>query len=153
MSPPLHVRPLTVHACLELRHQLLRPQQPPETLIFPGDLDPRSAHFGAFLDAVHVGIATIMPQAPHERVDPSAWRLRAMAVQGALRSQGIGASLLAAALDHARHHSGTWVWCDARIAAVPFYARHGFAIQGPSYEIAGVGPHHFMYRLLGDGSS
>ena len=40
------------------------------------------------------------------------------------------------------------VWCNARLAAVPFYKSVGFKIIGDLFNIAGIGPHYYMYKEL-----
>ena len=67
-------------------------------------------------------------------------QLRGMAVDGAHQGRGVGGALLSAVADAL---SGP-LWCNARLRAVPFYARHGWHITSERFDIAGIGPHHRM---------
>lgn len=40
------------------------------------------------------------------------------------------------------------LWCNARVGALGFYLRLGFATIGEEFEIAGIGPHFVMWRDL-----
>ena len=55
------------------------------------------------------------------------------------------------ALDLPRSPPFDRLWCNARIKAVPFYERNGFAIHGGPFEIAGIGTHYLMHRALQEG--
>lgn len=70
-----------------------------------------------------------------------------MATRGDLRRRGIGRRLLALA------EASTWMrerypllWCHARAEAVGFYARWGWEVVSPRFEIPDVGPHHTMIK-------
>jgi predicted GNAT family N-acyltransferase len=66
-----------------------------------------------------------------------------MAVLQPWRGHGIGARLLAAALDGARARGLAEVWLNAQTSALPFYARQGFVAEGGEFEEAGI-PHRRM---------
>lgn len=74
------------------------------------------------------------------------WRLRGMATETAVRGQGFGGALLAAAVEHAAEAGGREVWCNARIVAVDFYRRAGFEVVSEEFDIPGIGPHLVMAR-------
>ena len=71
-----------------------------------------------------------------------------MATSPELRSRGIGAALLAACEKHAREHSGTRLWCNARIAARAFYERGGWVVEGDVFDIPTIGLHYLMSKPL-----
>jgi hypothetical protein len=105
---------------LDLRHAVLRPGKPRESAHFPGDDDPKTLHWVAVQADRVVGVVSVMPS-PKDGV---LWQLRGMAVDPALRGQPM--------------------WCNAREAVVGFYERYGWETIGPTFEIAGVGPHRQM---------
>jgi GNAT superfamily N-acetyltransferase len=71
-----------------------------------------------------------------------------MATRRHLQSQGVGSSLLTAGFAHWRDLADI-VWANARDAALPFYARHGFSIRGPGFiESVTELPHHVVVRDL-----
>jgi GNAT superfamily N-acetyltransferase len=78
----------------------------------------------------------------------SCWRLRAMATAERVRGQGVGKLVLDAVLEHVASHGGRLLWCNARIRAVPFYERAGFATLGEFWEEPFVGPHIVMWRVV-----
>jgi GNAT superfamily N-acetyltransferase len=140
---PVTVRRATTAEILPLRHAVLRPGLPPAAARFDGDDEPATVHVAA-LDAAGdvVGCASLMRR-PLDGVD--AWQLRGMATRPDRVRQGIGARVLAHAVAAARDAGGPrLLWCNARLAAVPFYRSQGWAVVSGVFEIPGVGPHHTM---------
>lgn len=137
------IRRATLDEILALRHAELRPGLPRATAHFDGDDDPGTLHVGAFDDdGTVVGCASLMRR-PLDGAD--AWQLRGMATRADRVRQGIGARVLAAAVAGARAAGGPrLLWCNARLAAVPFYRTQGWAVVSDVFDIAGVGPHHRM---------
>jgi predicted GNAT family N-acyltransferase len=143
-APELVVRRATLEEIIALRHAELRGGLPLETARFEGDDDPRTMHWGAFLAGTSeaVGCATLVPR-PRNR--QPAWQLRGMATRADLVRRGIGSALLRAALSALRaEHGPVPVWCNARVAAVPFYATHGWEAVSDVFDIPTVGPHRVM---------
>ncbi|MFP5318455.1 MAG: GNAT family N-acetyltransferase [Acidimicrobiia bacterium] len=147
LPEPLAVRAIPAAATVPLRAEVLRPGQPREALVYPGDDDPATVHFGGFVGERVVGIASLYAE---DRVDGpgGGWRLRGMATAPSARGRGAGAALLAAAVDHAARGGGSEVWCNARIEAVGFYRRAGFEVVSEEFDIAGIGAHVVMRRAL-----
>ena len=147
-TPPLSVRPATLADILPLRHTILRPGLPLATAHFDGDDDPTTVHLAAVLDAddAVVGCATLMAR-PYR--DNRAWQLRGMATRADLARRGVGRAVLAAAEELVRERGDPLLlWCNARLAAVPFYASGGWRVASDEFHIPGVGPHHVMVREL-----
>lgn len=69
-----------------------------------------------------------------------------MATEPDVRGQGLGAALLAAAIDHVAAGGGGELWCNARLGAVEFYRRAGFEVVSGEFEIPGIGAHVVMAR-------
>ncbi|MHB8340336.1 MAG: GNAT family N-acetyltransferase [Mycobacteriales bacterium] len=135
-----------VTATLALRHEVLRPHQRVEELIFPGDEAADSGHFAAVLPSGRVvSVASVLREPPSwgpgER---NSWRLRAMATDPRARGRGLGTQVLAAALTHAAAHGANEVWCHARVPAQSFYQRAGFAPRGAAWQEPLIGPHIAM---------
>jgi predicted GNAT family N-acyltransferase len=131
----------------ELRRSVLRPAWAPGTPMH-GDEEPEALHLAALTDddAV-VGACVLFPRADPERPDvPDAWQLRGMATAPALRGQGIGAAVVAEAVRQVSARGGRLLWCEARIGAVDFYARHGFAGDGETFLHAETGIEHLRMR-------
>ena len=148
-APDVTIRPLGAAATRPLRQRILRPGQPLDVLVYPGDDAPDSLHVGAFAGDVLLGVASIYRMSPEGApTAPGDWRLRGMAVEPAARRRGVGAALVRACEAHARAHGGTRLWFNARVDALPFYFALGYAAVGEVYELSGIGPHRFAAKAL-----
>jgi GNAT superfamily N-acetyltransferase len=137
-----------------LRRAVLRPHQPVEMSLYPGDDDPRTAHVAArWGDGSEVvAVGTVLPGAPPwEPQRRDGWRVRGMATRDDVRGRGLGASVLDALLDHVAAHGGGLLWCNARVPAQALYARAEFIPRGQVFDIPGIGPHIHMWRIVTDG--
>jgi GNAT superfamily N-acetyltransferase len=143
----LVVRQIAAAQTRPLRQQVLRPGRPPESSVYAGDDDGSTFHAGAFLDGQLVGIASLYAEGRSDG-PPGGWRLRGMATSPPFRQRGVGRALLEASLEHVAGHGGGELWCNARTAALDFYARAGFDVVSEPFEIAGIGPHVVMRRLV-----
>lgn len=151
------IRPIRHDQAYPLRRSVLRPDAPPHLLARPGDQDPDTGHYGAFDDSgTLVGIASVFrAPAPGEYAPlhaalagSGAWQLRGMATAPLARGRGHGARVLEACITHARDRGGEVFWCHARIGARGFYEKCGLCAAGDVYEIAGIGPHVWMWRVI-----
>jgi predicted GNAT family N-acyltransferase len=70
-----------------------------------------------------------------------------MAVVAPWRGRGVGDALLTRLMEIARARGDARVLLNAQVQAMPFYARHGFAPQGPPFDEAGI-PHQTMALAL-----
>ena len=138
------IRPVAAGDIRPLRQRVLRPEQPFESTLYPGDDLPGTVHLGAFDGEVLVGIASLYRE-PREGEDDG-WRLRGMATIPEVRGRGLGAALLDACLEHAAAAGGAEVWCNARVPAIGFYERAGFEVASDRFDVAGIGPHVVMTR-------
>jgi len=144
----IEIRPVAAAATRPLRQQVLRPHQPPEHLLYPGDDAPGSFHLAAYQGERLVGTVSLSLE-ERDGGGPargSSYRLRGMATHPEVRGQGVGAALLAEALRRMAEAGGERVWCNARTSAAGFYDRYGFARLGPEFELPGIGPHVLMER-------
>jgi len=72
-----------------------------------------------------------------------------MAVLQEHRGSGVGSALLAALMDAAARRGDRSVVLNAQVHAAPFYARHGFMVEGAEFMEAGI-PHVCMrYDFVG----
>ncbi len=147
------IRSLTAAETRPLRSAVLRPGQPAEALVYPGDDAPGSFHAGALVDGEVVGVATVypepMPLVPEADVDPaSAFRLRGMATRPDLQGTGLGRAVLRRCIEHAREAGAEVLWCNARVGALGFYRRLDFETLGDAFDIPGIGPHYVMWTRV-----
>jgi GNAT superfamily N-acetyltransferase len=147
MSPD--IRQVAAHATLPIRFAILRPGMPPESANFPGDDAPETQHFGAFLEDQMVGVASIyFSPRPGSEASGAEWQLRGMATLPHVRGRGFGRALLHACAGAALARGGTLLWCNARAAAVAFYAMHGWHVISEEFDIPTAGPHFRMVLEL-----
>lgn len=142
-QPPPEVRPIPPEATRGLRHEVLRPHQPPATIVYDHEEHPDTLHLGAFAGEELVGIGTIHPDGE------GVFRIRGMAVRDGRRGGGIGAAILEGLVAHARTRRASRIWCNARTPARTFYARAGFVEIGEVWDEPHLGPHVRMELRLG----
>lgn len=65
-------------------------------------------------------------------------RIGRVAVLAPWRGRGVGSALLRRLVDDARARGNARVILNAQVAAMPFYARHGFVAGGDVFEEAGI---------------
>jgi len=107
-------------------------QRVPEALEWDG-LDDDARHWLARAGERAVGTARLLPGGQIGR----------MAVLAPWRRRGVGSALLHAALGAARAAGLGAVFLHAQVHALAFYARHGFVVEGPVFDDAGI-PHRAM---------
>ena len=158
-GPGVAVRRVDVAAVLDLRHRVLRAGRPRQSARLDGDDDPATIVLAGWLPTSGAGVAGPVSTAT-VMVQPCPWypgvparRLRAMATDPAARGLGAGSAVLAEAVRRARAGGAELLWCHAHQAAVAFYARAGFAVHGPEFDVAGIGPHSCMHLDLAPGTS
>ena len=148
--PVVDIHAISAEETRSLRRAVLRPDQPPEESIYPGDGAPDTLHLGARLNNETVGVASLFHEPPPGEDDKRAWRLRGMAIRPQSQRQGCGRALLKKCLDYVSEQGGKTLWCNARTTAADFYRAHGFESIGEEYELPGIGMHYMMRRCLDD---
>lgn len=144
MASGLVCRRATIHEILDLRHKVLRPGKPLETAEFPGDEQAGTRHYAALEQGTHVVCLTLMQSIWEGR---RAWQLRGMATDPAVQGRGYGTELMRFAMRDVQSEGWSDLyWCNARLAAVPFYERNGWRIASEMFDIPLIGPHHKMVR-------
>lgn len=145
MTGRVVVERISAEGTRRLRLEILRPDQPAESAVYPGDDDATTRHLRALLDGAVVGIASLYAEDRPGGPSPG-WRLRGMATTPAARRRGVGRALLQACIGHVGGEGGGELWCNARTPAVDFYAAAGFEVVSEVFEIEGIGPHVVMRR-------
>ena len=145
----IEIRAISAAETRPIRHQVLRPHQPPESLVYPGDDTPDSLHAGAFLGGRLVGIASVSRQPFPGGPGLDTWQLRGVATLPEARRHGCGAALVRACIAHVAARGGAVLWCNGRTSALPFYRALGFEPRGEEFETPGTGPHLVMWREIG----
>lgn len=136
------IRRASVDEIMPLRHAVLRPGYPVDASSYAED--DVAIHMSGWDDGVLVACATVFADPwPGPPPEPRAWRLRGMAVDPGRQGTGVGAAVLAAAVEAARQDGAPLMWANARSAALGFYRRYGWQVAGEEFLASDTGlPHH-----------
>ena len=156
-NEPVWVEIVDADRARELRRSVLRPFDPPGAPL-PGDRVDDVVHFAA-LAADGAVLSTCFVYAddwPYPALLPThlpavspGWHLRQMATDPAHRGRGAGSAVLQAVIAYVDERAGM-LWCNARVPAIPFYERHGFAGVGDIHPDGDPPiPHRYLYRPPG----
>ncbi len=134
---------------LPLRHAILRPGRPLESARYAEDDDPDTLHIAAYRDDKLVGCATLILRALG---DHPGWQLRGMASTPDAARQGVGTAVIRAAEESLRSREPrALLWCNARLVAIDFYRKQGFAAVSGTFLEPDVGPHVRMMKPAAGG--
>ena len=129
-----------------LRLAVLRHDTPTKEVAFVEDDWPGSWHLGIRVDGELVSTSTWVPRELDGR--PGV-QLRGMATARHLQGTGAGGVLLDRGCAVAAERGFPLVWARARDAALEFYLRHGFTVEGDGFVDAATElPHHLVTRPL-----
>jgi GNAT superfamily N-acetyltransferase len=117
-----------------LRQQVLYPAQ--KLYEMELDEDNEGVHFGAFTDNTLVGIISLFEK-------DQSFQFRKLAVLPNYQKMGIGNALLSRVEEFAESENGTVIWCNARVTAIGFYRKAGYAHTGKLFSKNG-----FDYEIL-----
>ena len=145
MSEPEIVE-LTPEETHPLRLAVLRFDTPTTEVVFPEDTWNGALHLGVRIDGELVATSSWIPR---EHSGRPAVQLRGMATAHAVQGTGIGALLLNAGCERYHAAGESLVWARARDAALVFYLRNGFEVEGDGFvDHATQLPHHLVLRRL-----
>ena len=151
------IQPISAAGCLDLRHRVLRPNQPLAACAYPLDEAPGTLHLGyRDEDGTIIGIASVFCEAPPDSDARNAWRIRGMAVDPQSQGRGIGGALLKGLIDYAETQQEAndppgLLWCNGRTTVEPFYLAQGFTRVGGVFNLPPIGPHVVLERRLAAG--
>ena len=129
-----------------LRLAVLRRDVPTKEVVFAEDDMPGAVHLGVTIGGELVAVSSWIPR-PYR--DASAVQLRGMATAHDRQGTGVGGLLLASGCARAASAGYPVVWARARDAALSFYERHGFVVDGDGFiDAATQLPHHVVSRHL-----
>ncbi|MDO8362547.1 MAG: GNAT family N-acetyltransferase [Actinomycetota bacterium] len=145
MSTP-EVVELTPEQTHPLRLAVLRFDTPTKEVVFPEDTWPGAVHLGLRIDGAVVATSSWVPR---EHDGSPGVQLRGMATARSLQGTGLGGVLLEAGCTRFAAEGVPLVWARARDAALAFYLRHGFEVEGDGFvDQATQLPHHLVVRRL-----
>jgi phosphoribosylformimino-5-aminoimidazole carboxamide ribotide isomerase len=117
-----------------LRQEVLYPAQ--KLYEMELDEDQEGVHFGAFTDDKLVGVVSLFQT-------ETSFQFRKLAVSSEYQKKGIGNALLQRVEEFAGLKGGTVIWCNARVSAIGFYMKAGYAHTGKLFAKNG-----FDYEIL-----
>jgi phosphoribosylformimino-5-aminoimidazole carboxamide ribotide isomerase len=100
------------------------------------DEDQEGIHFGAFTDDRLVGVISLFQ-------NDASFQFRKLGVLPEYQKKGIGNALLQRVEEFAESEGGTVIWCNARVSAIGFYRKAGYAHTGKLFSKNG-----FDYEIL-----
>ena len=131
-----------------LRHSELRKGQDFSTTSYLNDYEIDTFHMACIVDDKIVTCATFYPEKSIKIKSDNAYRLRGMATDSNFQRKGYASGLMEESFKELKKRDCDMVWCNARLVAVDFYKSIRFKITGELFEIAGIGPHYYMYKEI-----
>ena len=143
------VRFIQPNQTLPLRSLVLRNGQPEADCVFIEDKAPTTFHLGYFSETEQLVCVLTCQLDKHGKLNGTTYRLRGMATHPDHLRKGYGKALVEAAEVHLRTQLGArYLWLNAREIAFPFYSALGYEFMSDMFDIAGIGPHKEMFKLL-----
>ena len=131
-----------------LRHSELRKGQDFSTTSYLRDNDSETFHMACIKDDKVITCATFYPESSEKIYGAHPYRLRGMATDYKFQRKGYASDLMEKSFKELKVRDCDMVWCNARLVAVDFYKSVGFKITGELFDIAGIGPHYYMYKEI-----
>ena len=102
----------------QLRRDVLYPEMTKREMEMPEDTN--GIHFGLFTENKLAGVVSLFQ-------NDTAFQFRKLAIDTSFQHKGLGTSLVNYITEYAGGNGGTLIWCNARVDAVAFYLKLGFA--------------------------
>lgn len=129
-----------------VRHPILRKGRPISSCVFSGDNTPTTVHLGAFLDNQIIGVLSAYLNTHPDFGIKNSYQIRGVAVLKEHQRKGIGRLLMKAIEAKLLQKNTTFIWLNARIAAVPFYEELQYAVHGSVFDIPPIGLHYCYFK-------
>ena len=146
----VEIREMSVESVRPLRRQVLRAGMANQSVDFDGDDEPGTFHLAAVDRSGRVVATSTWLRRDHSpRPGAIAYQLRGMATAPDQQSRGLGARLVHAGLERLAAEGVDLVWANARDAALAFYQRLDFTVEGDGFvEKVTQLPHHVVVREI-----
>ncbi len=142
---PFTIEEVDVDVVLPLRHKHLRPDQPPDAVVYGSDDCETCRHFAARdAEGRVIGTGTLRQEnrvAGQPPFTEPGMRIRGLTVEDDWRGRGVGAAIVARILEHGREHEMAEAWGNARTENLRFFLKNGFKEVSASFEIPTIGGH------------
>ncbi|MFN2747075.1 GNAT family N-acetyltransferase [Bacillus sp. z60-18] len=144
----IEIKQIDAEETYEIRHRILRPNQPLEACMYETDLLGGTFHLGGYYRGRLISIASFHKAEHSELEGQKQYQLRGMATLEGYREQKAGSTLIRHAEELLRKKGADLLWCNARTSVSGYYKKLGFSEQGEVYDIPPIGPHILMYKKL-----
>lgn len=141
------IKQIEIELTRPLRHSVLRPGLPVESVVYAEDSQPGSLHFGLYIDELLITVASFYQQSNALFDEPNQYQLRGMATDPAYRNKNAGKMLLNYAICRLQELKADLLWCNGRLVAQTFYERLGFETIGEMFLSVEI-PHKVMWVKL-----
>ena len=131
-----------------LRHSELRKGEDFSTTSYLKDDDKETFHMAYIKEGKVVTCATFYPEFSKNISALNPYRLRGMATEHKFQRRGYATDLMQQSFKELKKMNCDMVWCNARLVAIDFYHSIGFKIVGEIFDIEGIGPHYYMYKII-----
>ncbi|MCS3556308.1 MULTISPECIES: GNAT family N-acetyltransferase [Sphingobacterium] len=121
----LYIEQVIATRTWKLRQQVLYPEGSLKDVMIDADFD--GTHFAATIAGELIGVISVF------KIEEGHYQFRKFAVLPQFQGNGIGTALFKSVVDFCRLWNGVSLFCDARIAAVPFYEKLGMHIKGEHF--------------------
>lgn len=142
----IEVKKISAKETFPIRLEVLR-KNIPLPYEFNGDFDEDTFHLGAFKNNKLIAVSSFM-KAKNDQFEGLQYQLRGMATLEEFQGLGAGRIMMEAAFDIMKSLKIDSLWCNARLAAVPFYEKLGMKTIGELFDIKYVGMHYVMFKKL-----
>jgi GNAT superfamily N-acetyltransferase len=130
----IHIEQIRTELTWRLRQRVLYPAE--KLYQMEMEEDNNGYHFGAFNDNALVAVVSLFQNG-------SDFQFRKFAVDESLQGKGVGSQLIKYMEDFAMAEGPKRIWCNARLSAIGFYLKFGFARTGTFFSKNG-----FDYEVM-----
>lgn len=131
-----------------VRHPVLRKGKPITSCQFNDDDLETTLHFGLYLNQELTGVLSLYEKSNTVFPEKNQCQIRGMAILENRRKKGFGEALIIHCEKHCISKNVNLIWFNARIQAVGFYEKLGYAKKGNPFEIENIGEHVLMFKKL-----
>lgn len=144
----IETRLILSDSAYEIRHKVLRPNDPLSFSQYEYDNDENAFHLGAYWEGTLIGVASYFDQKSTRLHFPNQTRMRGLAVLEGFRGKGAGTLLLENAFPVIKGMGNNVVWTSVWPNSKGHFFNLGF-IELPEVTFEGdIGPLNVMYRKI-----
>jgi len=142
----IQIKKISAEETYDVRLTVLR-KNIPLPYEFNGDFEKDTFHLGAFSADKLIAVSSFM-KTSNKKINGSQYQLRGMATLEAFQGLGTGKLMMEHAFKLLKGLNISYLWCNARVIAVPFYEKSGMKTIGEPYNIEFIGTHYVMVKRL-----